>query len=182
MYTFQIHPTYFDFHSSVNEPRATNSILKARTDVTKKNDRTLISYKLKHRTKEAMLILQSAIYIFRYPYLGQHSLFLYMWSSKKCIISTVTLSVSFPFLFLSFFSAYIFFFFLNSSEFHLNSFRKKHWEVDMYLLEIMIKESMVKSNQIKSNPLFRHVTPRSTKVLVKTCTCIQIRKLKIKKK
>ena len=40
----------------------------------------------------------------------------------------------------------------------------------------------VYSNQIKSNPLFRHVTPRSTKVLVKTCTCIQIRKLKIKKK
>ena len=40
----------------------------------------------------------------------------------------------------------------------------------------------IKSNQIKSNPLFRHVTPRSTKVLVKTCTCIQIRKLKIKKK
>ena len=38
------------------------------------------------------------------------------------------------------------------------------------------------AKQIKSNPLFRHVTPRSTKVLVKTCTCIQIRKLKIKKK
>ena len=29
---------------------------------------------------------------------------------------------------------------------------------------------LFKSNQIKSNPLFRHVTPRSTKV--KTCTCI----------
>ena len=42
--------------------------------------------------------------------------------------------------------------------------------------------TLFKSNQIKSNPLFRHVTPRSTKVLVKTCTCIQIRKLKIKKK
>ena len=38
------------------------------------------------------------------------------------------------------------------------------------------------SPQIKSNPLFRHVTPRSTKVLVKTCTCIKTRKLKIKKK
>ena len=37
-------------------------------------------------------------------------------------------------------------------------------------------------NPFKSNPLFRHVTPRSTKVLVKTRTCIQIRKLKIKKK
>ena len=36
------------------------------------------------------------------------------------------------------------------------------------------------SNQ--SNPLFRDVTPRSTRVLVKTCMCIQIRKLKIKKK
>ena len=42
--------------------------------------------------------------------------------------------------------------------------------------------TLFKSNQIKSNPLLRHVTPRSTKVLVKTCTCIQIRKLKIKKK
>ena len=37
-------------------------------------------------------------------------------------------------------------------------------------------------NPFKSNPLFRHVTPRCTKVLVKTRTCIQIRKLKIKKK
>ena len=36
-------------------------------------------------------------------------------------------------------------------------------------------------NPFKSNPLFRHVTPRSTKVLVKTCTCMQIRKLNIKK-
>ena len=42
--------------------------------------------------------------------------------------------------------------------------------------------TLFKSNQIKSNPLLRHVTPRSTKALVKTCTCIQIRKLKIKKK
>ena len=33
-----------------------------------------------------------------------------------------------------------------------------------------------KSNQIKSNPLFRHVTPRSTKVLVKTCTCKNVLK------
>ena len=30
------------------------------------------------------------------------------------------------------------------------------------------------SSQIKSNPLFRHVTPRSTKVHVKTCTCLCI--------
>ena len=35
--------------------------------------------------------------------------------------------------------------------------------------------------QIKSNPLFNHVAPRSTEVLVKTCTCMQIRKLKIEK-
>ena len=37
-------------------------------------------------------------------------------------------------------------------------------------------------NQIKSNPLFKHITPRSTKILIKMCTCIQIRKLKIKKR
>ena len=35
---------------------------------------------------------------------------------------------------------------------------------------------VVKSNQIKSNPSFRHVTPRSTtRVLVKTCTSVQIK-------
>ena len=33
-------------------------------------------------------------------------------------------------------------------------------------------------NQIKSNPLFRHVTHRSTKVLVKTCTCVPKKKEK----
>ena len=42
-------------------------------------------------------------------------------------------------------------------------------------------KSLSKQPQIKSNPLFKHVTPRSTKVLVKTSTSIQIRKLKIKK-
>ena len=36
---------------------------------------------------------------------------------------------------------------------------------------------VVKSNQ--SNPSFRHVTPRSTKVLVKTCTSVQIKKIKV---
>ena len=29
--------------------------------------------------------------------------------------------------------------------------------------------------QSKSNPLFKHVTPRSTKVLGSTCTCVQIK-------
>lgn len=37
---------------------------------------------------------------------------------------------------------------------------------------------VVKSNQIKSNPSFRHVTPRSSKVLVKTCTSVQTNKNK----
>ena len=110
-------------------------ILEARTNVTKKNERILIkdliSYKLKHRTKEARLILQSGIYNFCYQYFGQHGLVLFMWSPKKCIISTATLSFS-----------YIFFF-LNSSAFHLNSFWKKRGELDMYLLEMMIKEFMV---------------------------------------
>ena len=91
----------------------------------------LIRYKLKYRTKEARLILQSGIYNFCYQYFGQHGLVLFMWSPKKCIISTATLSFS-----------YIFFF-LNSSAFHLNSFWKKRGELDMYLLEIMIKEFMV---------------------------------------
>ena len=36
---------------------------------------------------------------------------------------------------------------------------------------------LVKSNQ--SNPSFRHVTPWSTKVLVKTCTSVQIKKIKV---
>ena len=129
-------PTYyFDFHNSAHEPRATCSILEARTNVTKKNERILIkdliSYKLKHRTKEARLILQPGIYNFWYQYFGQHGLVLFMWSPKKCIISTATLSFS-----------YIFFF-LNSSVFHLNSFWKKRGDLDMYLLEMMIKEFMV---------------------------------------
>ena len=34
--------------------------------------------------------------------------------------------------------------------------------------------------RIKSNPIFRHVTSRSTKVLVKTCTCVQITKKMLK--
>ena len=68
-------PTYyFDFHNSAHEPRATCSILEARTSVTKKNERILIDdlirYKLKHRTKEARLILQSGIYNFCYQYFG----------------------------------------------------------------------------------------------------------------
>ena len=79
----QSNPTYyFDFHNSAHEPRATCSILEARTNVTKKNERILIkdliSYKLKHRTKEARLILQSGIYNFCYQYFGQHGLVLFM--------------------------------------------------------------------------------------------------------
>ena len=59
----------------------------------------LIRYKLKYRTKEARLILQSGIYNFCYQYFGQHGLVLFMWSPKKCIISTATLSFSYIFFF-----------------------------------------------------------------------------------
>ena len=110
-------PTYyFDFHNSAHEPRATCSILEARTNVTKKNDRILIkdliSYKLKHGTKEARLILQSAFIYFLLP------IFRATWPVLICVISKkVYHKHSHVILFL-------YLFFLNSSAFHLNSFWK----------------------------------------------------------
>ena len=51
------------------------------------------------------------------------------------------------------------------------SFKGLVTEVQTYIL---LKCCFSKSNQIKfkSNPLFRNVKPRSIKVLVKTCTCV----------
>ena len=44
------------------------------------------------------------------------------------------------------------------------------------LIEEHQLQFLLPQNQINSNPLFRQVTPRSTKVLVKTCACVQLKK------
>ena len=44
------------------------------------------------------------------------------------------------------------------------------------LIEEHQLEFLLPQNQINSNPLFRQVTTRSTKVLVKKCTCVQLKK------
>ena len=61
--------------------------------------------------------------------------------------------------------------------YHVDSFHcptgVQYQRVSIDHLYFVPKQSI---KSIKSNPLFKHVTPRSTKLLVKTRTCIQIRK------
>ena len=44
-----------------------------------------------------------------------------------------------------------------------------NWSMVISTLEVTTFQSINQS----INPLFKHVTPRSTEVLVKTCTCIR---------